>query len=67
MDSPGLDVRYLEPLSAVFRVRLIQIVDHDVERGLGSFPHRFVAFGDDQVSPAAQFQDAEFLVAEYTP
>ena len=45
-------------------MRLLYIVDHDIERSCGAFADRFVPFGHDQVGAAAQFKNTEILIAE---
>lgn len=45
-------------------MRLLDIVDHDIERSRGAFADRFVPFDDDQLGAAAQFKNTEILIAE---
>ena len=48
-------------------MRDIDIVDHDVEWGRRALAHRLVATGHDKMRAAAQFKDAEVIVAEDAP
>jgi hypothetical protein len=45
-------------------MRLLDIVDHDIERCRGAFADRFVPFDDNQLGAAAQFKNTEILIAE---